>query len=83
LDQLARSGIERLALLGGGKIVGSFFAAELVNELWLTVCPLILGGATAPTPVQTPGWLEATAPRLHLIEVAPVNDEIFLHYRVK
>ncbi len=83
LDELARSGIQQLALLGGGKIVGSFFEAGLVNELWLTVCPLILGGATAPTPVQTPGWLEANAPRLHLIEVAPVDDEIFLHYRVK
>jgi 5-amino-6-(5-phosphoribosylamino)uracil reductase len=83
LDELAEAGITKLALLGGGQIVGSFFAAGLVNELWLTVCPLILGGATAPTPVQTPGWLETTAPRLHLIEVAPVDDEIFLHYRVK
>ncbi len=83
LDQLSKAGITKLALLGGGTIVGSFFAAGLIDELWLTVCPLILGGSTAPTPVQTAGWLEAYAPRLHLIEVAPVDDEIFLHYRVK
>jgi 5-amino-6-(5-phosphoribosylamino)uracil reductase len=83
LGELWRSGIKKLALLGGGQIVGSFFTAGLVDELWLTVCPLILGGPTAPTPVQTPGWLEAQAPRLHLISVAPVDDEIFLHYRVK
>jgi 5-amino-6-(5-phosphoribosylamino)uracil reductase len=83
LKELGRSGIKKLALLGGGQIVGSFFTAGLVDELWLTVCPLILGGPTSPTPVQTPGWLEAQAPRLHLISVAPVDDEIFLHYRIQ
>jgi 5-amino-6-(5-phosphoribosylamino)uracil reductase len=83
LAELATAGITKLALLGGGQIVGSFFEAGVIDELWLTVCPLILGGATAPTPVQTPGWLEATAPRLELLTAVPIGDEIFLHYRVK
>jgi 5-amino-6-(5-phosphoribosylamino)uracil reductase len=80
---LSEAGISKLALLGGGKIVGSFLEAGLIDELWLTICPLMLGGATAPTPVQTAGWLEAAAPRLALLETAIVDDEIFLHYRVK
>jgi 5-amino-6-(5-phosphoribosylamino)uracil reductase len=80
---LTEVGIGKLALLGGGKIVGSCLEAGLIDELWLTICPLMLGGATAPTPVQTAGWLEAAAPRLALISVTPIADEIFLHYRMK
>jgi 5-amino-6-(5-phosphoribosylamino)uracil reductase len=87
LAELGRSGITKLALLGGGQLVGNFFIAGLVDELWLTVCPLVLGGATAPTPVQVPvqvpGWREANAPRLTLIELTAVADEVFLHYQVK
>jgi 5-amino-6-(5-phosphoribosylamino)uracil reductase len=80
---LTEVGIGKLALLGGGKIVGSCLEAGAIDELWLTICPLMLGGATAPTPVQTAGWLEAAAPRLALISVTPIADEIFLHYRMK
>jgi 5-amino-6-(5-phosphoribosylamino)uracil reductase len=83
LAELAEMGISKLALLGGGQIVGSCLEAGAIDELWLTVCPLILGGPTAPTPVQTAGWLEANAPQLELLTAVPIADEIFLHYRVK
>lgn len=81
--QLFALGLERLAVLGGGELVASLFAANLIDELWLTVCPLILGGADAPTPVEGVGFLAEVAPRLELLEVRPVGEEVFLHYRVK
>ncbi|MEG4535210.1 dihydrofolate reductase family protein [Microcoleus sp. D2_18a_D3] len=81
-QQLTSFGIKRLAILGGGKLVASVLAAGLVDELWLTVCPLILGGADAPTPVEGEGFLADLAPKLELLAVKQVGQEVFLHYRV-
>ncbi|MEG4023291.1 dihydrofolate reductase family protein [Microcoleus sp. S13C4] len=81
-QQLASFDIKRLAILGGGKLVASVLAAGLVDELWLTVCPLILGGADAPTPVEGEGFLADVAPKLELLAVKQVGQEVFLHYRV-
>ncbi len=82
-QQLETLGIERLAILGGGKLVASVLAAGLIDELWLTVCPLILGGADAPTPVEGKGFLADLAPKLELLAVKQVGQEVFLHYRVQ
>ena len=81
MADLVQHGVEKLALLGGGKLVASFLEQNLVDELWLTVCQLVLGGATAPTPVQSSGWLEANAPRLELLSAESMENEVFLHYR--
>jgi len=81
-QQLANFDIKRLAILGGGKLVASVLAAGLVDELWLTVCPLILGGADAPTAVEGEGFLADLALKLELLTVKQVGQEVFLHYRV-
>ncbi|HAT15476.1 MAG TPA: riboflavin deaminase [Microcoleaceae bacterium UBA11344] len=81
-QQLETLGIKRLAILGGGKLVASVLAAGLIDELWLTVCPLILGGVDAPTPVEGKGFLADLAPKLELLAVKQVGQEVFLHYRV-
>jgi len=81
-QQLASLGIKRLAILGGGKLVASVLAADLIDELWLTVCPLILGGVDAPTAVEGKGFLADFAPKLELLAVKQVGQEVFLHYKV-
>jgi len=68
----------RMVVLGGGELVASML--DLIDEFWLTVCPLILGGVS-PTPVGGGGFMANLAPRLELIEVLRVEDEVFLHYR--
>ncbi|MEH1946883.1 MAG: RibD family protein [Nostoc sp.] len=83
LKQLATLHITRLAVLGGGELVASLLELDLIDELWLTVCPLILGGNTAPTPVEGKGFLPDLAPKLQLIEVQTVEQEVFLHYRLQ
>ena len=75
--------ITRLAVLGGGALVASMLELDLIDELWLTVCPLILGGQTAPTPVDGQGFLSKLAPRLQLLEVKTIDQEVFLHYRLQ
>jgi 5-amino-6-(5-phosphoribosylamino)uracil reductase len=83
LKHLATLHITRLLVLGGGELVASLLALDLIDELWLTVCPLILGGNTAPTPVDGKGFLPDLAPKLKLLEVHAVEQEVFLHYRLQ
>jgi 5-amino-6-(5-phosphoribosylamino)uracil reductase len=54
---------------------------DAIDEWYLTICPLMLGGATAPTPVDGVGTLAALAPQFTLIQVQTVENEVFLHYR--
>ncbi len=68
----------RMVVLGGGELVASML--DLIDEFWLTVCPLILGGVS-PTPVGGGGFMANLAPRLELIEVLTIEHEVFLHYR--
>jgi len=81
LKYLASVQIHRLAILGGGQLVASFLEFDLIDEIWLTICPLILGGSTAPSPVGGTGFLSDLAPKLQLLEVSTVEQEVFLHYR--
>lgn len=81
--QLAELGLQRLAVLGGGELIASLLAVNLIDELWLTICPLLLGGANAPTPVDGIGFATEVAPRLELLSMQPIEQEVFLHYRLK
>ncbi|NES85974.1 MAG: RibD family protein, partial [Moorea sp. SIO2B7] len=54
--QLGQLGFKKLAILGGGKLIASLLAADLIDEFWLTVCPVIFGGTIAPTPVEGVGF---------------------------
>lgn len=83
LEQLDDLGVKRIAVLGGGQLVASMLADDLIDEFWLTVCPLILGGSSSPTPVEGIGWDEKLAPRLELLSVETYEQEVFLHYRLQ
>jgi 5-amino-6-(5-phosphoribosylamino)uracil reductase len=83
LQQLFSLGIKRLAVLGGGELVAAMLAVDLIDEMWLTVCPLLLGGTNAPTPVAGSGFPENLAPRLELLSAQAEGQEVFLHYRLQ
>ncbi|MCM1981301.1 RibD family protein [Lyngbya confervoides] len=78
LDQ----GLETLAVLGGGALVAALLAEGFLDEFWLTLCPVLIGGKDAPTPVDGAGFSQEEAPLLDLIEVDRMGDELILHYRV-
>lgn len=80
LEKLLTLDLERLVVLGGGTLIDSMLQANLIDELWLTVCPLILGGESAPTPVDGAGFSEKLAPHLKLQSVEQRGEEVFLHY---
>ena len=78
--QLREIGCEKIAILGGGELVSSLLAENLINELWLTISPTLIGGNKAPTPVGGEGLFPFKS--LQLIEVKQVEQEVFLHYLV-
>jgi 5-amino-6-(5-phosphoribosylamino)uracil reductase len=81
--QLAELNIKNICCLGGSELAASLFAAKFIDELWLTICPFIYGGSAAPSPVSGLGFTPDLAPRLELLTIDRVEQEIFLHYRVK
>jgi len=81
--QLKLLGIEKLAILGGGELIASLLKADLIDEFWLTICPVILGGREAPTPVEGIGLSQQQRQRLELLIVKQVGQEVFLHYRLQ
>jgi 5-amino-6-(5-phosphoribosylamino)uracil reductase len=80
--KLAELGVETICFLGGSELAASLFAANFIDELWLTICPFIYGGANAPSPVSGSGFTPELAPRLTLLSVDRVEQELFLHYQV-
>ena len=81
MGRLVRLGIRSLLLEGGGETNFSFLDRGLVDEIYLTLCPVIVGGRASPTPVDGPGFLPARYPWFRLDGVRRRGQELFLHYR--
>lgn len=81
LRDLRGDGIEKLAILGGGELVASLIAEDLIDEFYLTLCPVILGGTDAPSPVGGQGYLAAQAQSWELLGLERIENELFLNYR--
>ena len=82
LGVLADRGVRRILLEGGGELNFSFLAANLVDEIYITVTPRILGGARAPPVADGSGFLASAHPQLELVSCRRRGDEVFLRYRV-
>ncbi|UCG52725.1 MAG: dihydrofolate reductase family protein [Candidatus Latescibacterota bacterium] len=82
LDVLSKRGAKRVLVEGGGPLNYAFFKANLVDEIYITVTPRILGGTDAPTVADGKGFLLDTHPRLELVSSRRSGDEVFLRYRV-
>jgi riboflavin-specific deaminase-like protein len=73
---------KRILCEGGGKLNDSLFRAGLVDEVNLTICPLILGGKDAPTIADGTGFKRlADAVQFKLHSRKELDNEMFLTYR--
>ncbi len=77
-----RWNVRRLLSEGSGQVNDPLFRAGLIDELHLTICPLIFGGRSAPTLSDGAGVAKlAEAYQMKLKSMKRVGDELFLVYR--
>lgn len=75
--------ISRLLCEGGGEINSALFREGLVDEIYLTLCPMVLGGRNAPTMADGIGAEKLSdAARLKLKSEQRIGNELFLVYSV-
>jgi dihydrofolate reductase len=76
-DRLRASGATGVAVAGGASIYNLFMQAGVVDELYLTMEPVIFGGGV---PLFTSG----PAKKLELLDVQKLNeDSVLFHYAVR
>lgn len=78
---LYEKGIRRLMVEGGGILNWSLLEAGLVDELYVYVGAMLLGGKDAPTLVDGSGFREDHA-RLSLISSEPLDEGVLLRWRM-
>ena len=83
LAALARRGIETVLVEGGGDLLFQFLAAEALDEMFLTLCPKLIGGPDAPSLVDGPGFMTERLRTLRLLSSEVHDDEVFLHYALR
>jgi 5-amino-6-(5-phosphoribosylamino)uracil reductase len=82
MGRFAEAGVERICLAGGGDLVASILDQGLVDDIWMTICPVLVGGRGAPTPVDGPDRPLGHLPPVSLVTAEQIDEELFLHYRV-
>jgi len=80
---LFQRNIHKLVVEGGGEVNMAFFNAGLVDEIYMTLCPVIIGGREAPTPVDGVGFTADNIIHFELMETRKIGHEIFQRYCVK
>lgn len=83
LDVLFRvAGVRRLLLEGGPTLNQAFVAAGLVDELFLTIAPRIVGGRSK-TIVEGADAPVLGLRGLELVSISQADSELYLRYRIR
>jgi riboflavin biosynthesis pyrimidine reductase len=80
----AQLGVGRLLLEGGPTLFGQVLAAEVVDELFLTLSPQIAGRSSdtiRPALVQGTAFMPNRAPWLQLLSVKQRAEHLYLRYQ--
>jgi riboflavin biosynthesis pyrimidine reductase len=80
----SRFGVQTLLHEGGPTLFGEFLAAQLLDELFLTLAPQIAGRTAhtiRPGLVQAVEFMPNTAPWFQLLSVKQGADHLYLRYR--
>jgi 2,5-diamino-6-(ribosylamino)-4(3H)-pyrimidinone 5'-phosphate reductase len=80
LASLARLGARRVLAEGGGDLGFSLFQADLVDEVELTICPVVIGGVRAPSPADGAGFRANELKRFTLADHRVEAGEVYLRY---
>jgi diaminohydroxyphosphoribosylaminopyrimidine deaminase / 5-amino-6-(5-phosphoribosylamino)uracil reductase len=84
LDQLAAGGVSSVLLEGGPHLAGAFLDAGEIDELRLSLAPLLLGGSTARDPLEGEG-VESISQALRALtfECERVGEDLLISARLR
>ena len=84
LNILKKEGIKKIALLGGAKLIESFFKEDLIDEIKITICPKLIGGQYTWIPFKEKNEILNFENRWK-IKMTKVlkTSEVFIHYAKK
>ena len=74
-------GVRRLVCEGGGALLRSLAELDLIDEIHLTVAPVIFGGLLAPTLTGLPGPFLSSPKEFRITQLAASGDECRLELR--
>jgi 5-amino-6-(5-phosphoribosylamino)uracil reductase len=83
LDVLAARGCKSVLVEGGGDLIFQLLEQGRLDELFITLCPRIIGGVGAPSLADGVGFDAAHTQGLELLKSEVLGDEIYLHYRTR
>jgi 2,5-diamino-6-(ribosylamino)-4(3H)-pyrimidinone 5'-phosphate reductase len=82
LAKLRKKGIRKILVEGGGTVIWSFLSKKLVDEIWLYIGSMIIGGRKTPTFADGTG---ATLPSeivpIQLKSVRKFSKGVLLHFK--
>lgn len=84
LSILYEKGIRSLLVEGGGTVIWSFLKQRLVDDLFVYVGPMIVGGRKTPTMADGDGVFSLDEV-IHLVlrDVQRLDEGVLLHYQLK
>lgn len=81
VHQLAERGLRRVVCEGGPSLFSALLAGGVVDELCLTVSPLLAGAGAGRITGGAP-WAADLTPRLTVVSLLEEDDALFCRYRV-
>jgi riboflavin biosynthesis pyrimidine reductase len=76
--------VKTLLCEGGARVFGQWFREGLIDEEFVTWCPIFVGGSTEhfrPSYCEDVTWTPTTAPYSKPISLHRAGDYLFLHTR--
>jgi riboflavin biosynthesis pyrimidine reductase len=71
--------IQTLLVEGGGNVIAQCLEAQILQELYLTLTPWLVGGTATPSLVGGIGFEKGCFPKVLWQSIEPVEAELFLH----
>jgi 2,5-diamino-6-hydroxy-4-(5-phosphoribosylamino)pyrimidine 1'-reductase len=82
MAELWRRGVKQVLVEGGGNLNWSLIREDLVDEIYVAVAPVIVGGRDAVTLVEGLGFGKISeAPKFKLLKVEEVGFNLLLKFR--